>query len=64
MEILPYISKWDTSNVENMSYMFYGYSSLREIDKDISKWSTDKVEDISNIFTNYNSLQKVPDISN
>ena len=64
LKMIPYISKWDTSNVESMSYMFYGCSSLKEIDKDISKWNTDKIKDISNMFTNCNSLQKVPDISN
>jgi surface protein len=62
--MLPYISKWDTSNVENMSYMFYGCSSLNEIDEDISNWNTDKVKDITMMFTNCNSLKKVPDTSN
>jgi surface protein len=62
--MLPYISKWDTSNVENMSYMFYGCSSLKVIDEDISNWNTNRVKDIRMIFTNCNSLEKVPDISN
>ena len=44
--------------------MFYGCSSLKEIDENISKWNTDKVKDISMMFTNCNSLQKIPDISN
>ena len=47
-----------------MSYMFYGCSSLKEIDENISKWNTDKVKDIAMMFTNCNSLQKIPDISN
>ena len=33
---LPDISKWDTKNVNNMSYMFYKCSSLKSL-PDLSK---------------------------
>ena len=35
---LPDISKWNTNNVTNMSYLFYDCSSLKEL-PDISKWN-------------------------
>jgi len=37
LELLPYISKWNTKNVINMSGMFYLCSSLNNL-PDISKW--------------------------
>jgi surface protein len=39
LEYLSDISKWNTKNVTNMSYMFSGCSSL-EFLPDISKWNT------------------------
>ena len=36
---LPDISKWDTQNVTNMSYMFKDCYSLSSL-SDISKWDT------------------------
>ena len=39
------ISKWDTSNVNDMSYMFDGCESLNSL-PDISKWDTSNVEDM------------------
>jgi hypothetical protein len=38
------ISKWDVSNVEDMSEMFYG--TLRMFDLDISKWNTHNVKNM------------------
>ena len=38
---LPDISKWDTKNVTDMSYMFRGCSSLNSL-PDISKWEINK----------------------
>src|SRR5574344_1818344 len=40
------ISKWDTSNVTNMSRMFNG----SHFNGDISKWDTSKVTDMSDMF--------------
>ena len=42
-------SKWNTNNVNNISYMFYGCSSLIDL-SDISIWNVEKVIDISYIF--------------
>ena len=36
---LPDISKWNTSNVNNMSDMFGNYNNLSSL-PDISKWNT------------------------
>ena len=46
---LPDISKWNTININNMSYMLYECSSL-SILPDISKWNIIKVLNIYNIF--------------
>ena len=42
------ISKWNVSNVENMSSMF-AYS---QFDGNISNWNVSNVKDMSNMFTN------------
>ena len=47
---LPDISKWNTSNVENMSSMFSGCKSLSSL-PDLSEWNTSKVEDMSDMFS-------------
>ena len=41
------ISKWDTSNVTNMSMMFYG---AKRFDKPIGNWNVSKVTDMSMMF--------------
>ena len=41
LQSLPDISKWNTENVTNMSYMFYDCSSLQSL-PDISKWKLNK----------------------
>ena len=46
---LPDISKWDTSNVLDMSYMFNECSLLVSL-PDISKWNTSNVLDMCKIF--------------
>ena len=46
---LPDISKWDTSNVEDMSDMFNGCYSLNSL-PDISKWNTSNVYDMWSMF--------------
>ena len=59
---LPDISKWDTSNVKDMSNMFSGCYSLDSL-PDISKWNTSNVEDMSGMFDGCESLKSLPDIS-
>ena len=46
---LPDISKWDISNVTNMSSMFYNCNKLSSL-PDISKWDTSKVNNMSYMF--------------
>ena len=49
------ISKWDVSNAENMSYMFWGCENFNS---DLSKWDVSKVSDMYSMFdncTNFNS---------
>ena len=43
------VSEWDTSNVENMSYMFYNNSSLEELGN-IGNWDTSKVNTMTYMF--------------
>ena len=58
---LPDISKFNTKNVIDMSYMFYNCSSIKEL-PDISKWNMEKIRDISlinkakNTPTDYNDF--------
>ena len=49
-------------NVINMSYMFYGCSSLLSL-PDISKWNTNIVTNMSFMFYGCSSLLSLPDIS-
>ena len=55
-------SKWDTSQIANMSYMFCECESLLSL-PDISLWNTSKVTDMSFMFSNCSSLLYFPDIS-
>ena len=48
------LSNFDTSRVTNMSYMFYGMSSLTSLD--LSNFDTSKVTDMSDMFYNTSSL--------
>ena len=45
LNLLPDISKWDTSKVTNMEYMFSYCYSLNSLPA-ISKWDTSKVTNI------------------
>ena len=49
-------------NITNMSYMFYGCSSLLSL-PDISRWNTNNVTDMSYMFYNCSSLSSLSDIS-
>jgi surface protein len=59
---LPDISKWDTSKVLDLSYMFYNCYSLKSL-PDISKWDTGKVKSIDCFCYECKSLSSLPDIS-
>ena len=56
------LSKWNTNNVTNMSYLFSGCPSPSSL-PDISKWNTNNVTNMSWIFYNCSSLISLPDIS-
>ena len=47
--LLPDLSKWNTSNVNNMSWMFSYCSKLSSL-PDISKWDTSNVNDMYGMF--------------
>jgi surface protein len=42
-----FLDKWDMSNVEDMSYMFY---RNKNFDQEIGSWDTSKVNDMNNMF--------------
>ena len=52
----------NTSNVTDISYMFYECHNLSEL-SDISKWDTSKITDMSNLFKGCQLLINIPDIS-
>ena len=54
--------KYNYINVTDMSYMFYGCSSLISL-PDISKWNTNNVTDMNYMFYECSSLITLPDIS-
>ena len=62
LKSLPDISKWNTNNITDMSFIFALCSSLSSL-PDISKWNTINVTNISAIFGNCSSLKSLPDIS-
>ena len=59
---LPDISKWETKNVTDMSYMIYYCESLSSL-PDISKWDTQNVTNMKSMFDGCKSLLSLPDIS-
>jgi len=56
------LSKWNTNNVTNISYLFSGCKSLLFL-PDISKWNINNVKNISSLFFGCKSLSSLPDIS-
>ena len=56
------ISKCNTNNVKDMSYMFYNWGSLKYL-PDIFKWNTNNVNNLSYLLYNCCSLKSLPDIS-
>ena len=55
LESLPDISKWDTSNVEDMSWMFFECRLLKTF-PDISIWNIKKAKNMKFMFLNCNKL--------
>ena len=60
---IPDISKWDTKNVTDMSYLFCCCELLKSL-PDISSWNTSNVKDMSNMISYCGNLESLPDISN
>ena len=57
------ITKWDTKNITDMSYLFCCCEELEKL-PDISFWNTSKVKDMSNMISYCRKLESLPDISN
>lgn len=55
------MSRWDTSNITNMSKMFSSCSELTELD--VSNFNTSKVTDMSSMFANCSKVTEL-DVSN
>ena len=58
------ISKWNVSNVKNMSYMFW---DCKKFNQDISSWNVSNITDMSYMFykcTNFNHPISAWDVSN
>ena len=51
------LSKWDVSNIKDMSYMFSG---CRKFDSDLSKWNINEDVKMTDMFYNCKSLKKIP----
>ena len=49
IEYLPDISKWNTENIIDMSYLLNGCSSLKSL-PDISKWNTKSIREMFLLF--------------
>ena len=60
---LPEISKWNTSNIDDLTGLFEYCISLIKI-PDISKWKISNVKNMNYMFYKCNSLLHTPDISN
>ena len=49
LELIPDISKWNTNNVQDISYMFDNCSSLLSL-PDISGWKTSNIINMDYLF--------------
>ena len=52
------LTGWDTSNLKNISYMFYGTSNLTDISP-LKDWNTSKVKDMRYMFYKATSLTDI-----
>ena len=57
-----YMKNWFSSNCKNLSFMFFGCSSLRIL-PDISNWITNNIKNMNYLFSGCSSLLSLPDIS-
>ena len=62
LSYLPDISKWNTNNVINISYLFSRWESLSSL-PDISKWEINNVNNMSYLLSGCYKLSSLPDIS-
>ena len=60
-DLIPELSQLDTSNLTNMSYMFYGCSGLKTLD--LSSFNTSNVTSMNYVFHNCSGLT-ILDLSN
>ena len=56
------ISNIDTTNITDLSFLFYGCKNLKSIPN--LNWNTNKLENIKAMFYDCRSLKNIPDISN
>ena len=52
------IDKWDTSQVTNMSFCFYGISNVSTHNYDVSNWNTSSVTTMQSMFHNNDSFNR------
>ena len=62
MKTLPDISKWNTENVTDISYLFSGCSSLNQL-PDINKWNFQNINHLKGCFNKCDNIVNYPDIS-
>jgi len=58
---LPDISIWNTNNVNDMKYMFWGCESLSSL-PDISKWNTNNATDMNDMLDGCSNIILSKDI--
>ena len=51
------LNSWDTSNVEDMSFMFYKITMIPSLD--LNKWNTSKVKDMRGMFHHTSNLKEL-----
>ena len=56
------ITKWNTSKITDISWLFMGCISLVSL-PDISEWNTKNIKDMKCLFYQCSSLRSIPDIS-
>ena len=56
---LPDISKWNTNNIIDISYIFLGCKHLLSL-PDISKWNTNNVNNMNSMFDGCVKLSSLP----
>ena len=62
LNIVPDISNWDITDVDDISYLFNGCKNLESL-PDINKWNTRNIINMSYLFSGCESLKSLPDLS-